>query len=73
MGGKAESAEGAIQLALDTDPQDPELHRELGYVYHAMQRDKEAVRAFRFYLDRNPAATDGETIKTMIKNLEIEE
>jgi len=70
---KYESAEGTIRLALETDPDDPELHRELGYVYHALQRDKESVRAFEFYLNRNPAARDAEAIKGMIQNMVIDE
>lgn len=68
-----ESAEASIKLALDLDPNDPELHRELGYVYYALQRDKEGVKAFNFYLSRNPAATDGEVIRGLIQKMMIEE
>lgn len=69
----AESAEGAIKLAVELDPNDPELQRELGYVYYALQRDKEGVRAFERYLERNPAAADAETIKGLIDRMRIEE
>jgi tetratricopeptide (TPR) repeat protein len=68
-----DSAEGTIRLALETDPDDPELHRELGYVYHGLQRDKEAVAAFQFYLNRSPAASDAVTIKAIIQNSIIDE
>lgn len=68
-----ESAEASIKLALDLDGNDPELHRELGYVYYALQRDKEGVKAFNFYLSRNPAATDGEVIRGLIQKMMIEE
>jgi len=68
-----ESAEASIRLALDLDANDPELHRELGYVYYALQRDKEGVKAFNFYLSRNPAATDAETIRGLIQKMMIEE
>ncbi len=68
-----ESAESSIKLALDLDANDPELHRELGYVYYALQRDKEGVKAFNFYLSRNPAATDGEVIRGLIQKMMIEE
>lgn len=68
-----DSAEAAIKLALDLDSNDPELHRELGYVYYALQRDKEGVKAFNFYLSRSPAATDGEVIRGLIQKMMIEE
>ena len=71
--GKVESAEGSIRLALQTDPEDPELHRELGYVYAALQRDREAVKAFEFYLNRSPAAKDADSIKTIMQQLKIDE
>ena len=58
---------------MDLDANDPELHRELGYVYYALQRDKEGVKAFNFYLSRNPAATDAETIRGLIQKMMIEE
>ncbi len=70
---KPESAEGTIKLALEIDNSDPELHRELGYVYYAMQRDKEGVREFEAYLNRNPAARDAATIKGLIQQMMIEE
>ena len=68
-----DSAEGTIQLALEIDPDDPELHRELGYVYHGEQRDKEAAKAFEFYLSRTPAASDSGTIKAILQNSIIDE
>lgn len=68
-----DSAEGAIRLALETDPDDPELHRELGYVYSGQQRPKEAVKEFEIYLNRNPAAADSGSIRAMIQNMVIEE
>lgn len=70
---KFESAEGAINLALENDRDDPELHRELGYVYHAQQRDKEAVKEFQYYIAKNPTAPDVEQMKRLIENLEIQE
>jgi predicted Zn-dependent protease len=70
---KLESAEGAIKLALEIDPSDPELHRELGFVYYSEQRDKEGAKAFEFYLERNPAARDAATIKGLIQRMMIEE
>jgi len=70
---KPDSAEGTIKLALEIDASDPELHRELGYVYYALQRDKEGVRAFETYLNRNPAARDAATIKGLIQQMMIEE
>lgn len=70
---KPESAEAAIKLAIELDPNDPELHREMGYVYYDQQRDKEGVKAFEYYLSRNPAARDSETIKGLIKKMMIEE
>lgn len=68
-----ESAEGTIHLALDIDANDPELHRELGYVYYGEQRPNEAVKAFEYYLNRNPAATDANTIRSLIRNSVIDE
>jgi tetratricopeptide (TPR) repeat protein len=70
---QADNAEGAIRLALSMDPNDPELHRELGYVYYSLQRDKEGVREFEYYLQRNPAAQDAVSIRGLIKKMEIEE
>jgi len=70
---KFDSAEGAIKLALEVDPNDPELHRELGYVYYSLQRDKEGVKEFQFYLNRNPAAQDADEIRELIKKMVIEE
>lgn len=70
---KPESAEGAIRLALEIDATDPELHRELGFVYYALNRDKEGVREFEFYLTRNPAARDAAAIKGLIQQMMIEE
>src|SRR5690606_38557772 len=69
---QGESAESAIKLAMaldSSDPSkpelsaDPELHRELGYVYYLLQRDTEGVKEFEFYLQRNPAARDSATIR----------
>jgi tetratricopeptide (TPR) repeat protein len=68
-----ESAEGAVKLALQMDSNDPELHRELGYVYYSMQRDKEGVREFEYYLERAPAAQDVSAIRGLIKRMMIEE
>lgn len=70
---RLESAEGSITLALEIDPNDPELHRELGYVYHGQQRNREAVKHFEEYLSRNPAASDATNIRSMIQNMQIEE
>jgi len=70
---KPESAEASIRLALDLDANDPELHREMGYVYYDLQRDKEGVKAFEFYLNRNPAARDAEQIRRLIQRMVIEE
>src|SRR5690606_12847861 len=55
---KPVSAEGAIRLALRIDPKNPELHRKLGYVYYAQQRDKEGVEAFEYFLKETPKARD---------------
>lgn len=71
--GRYESAEASILLALDIDPEDPVLHRELGYVYVAMQRNIEAVAEFRNYLSRSPAADDAEGIKRLMDKLVIPE
>ncbi len=68
-----EGAEGAVRLALALDANDPELHRELGYVYYSQQRDKEGVREFEYYLQRSPAARDATAIRGLIKRMEIEE
>lgn len=70
---KPESAEAAIALAVEIDEADPELQRELGYVYYALQRDKESVRAFEKYLKRKPAAQDAVTIQGLINKLRIEQ
>ncbi|MCB0404498.1 MAG: tetratricopeptide repeat protein [Bdellovibrionales bacterium] len=71
--GNFESAEGAIRLALELDGSDPLLHRELGYVYVALQRNTEAAEAFEDYLKRAPAAQDAGTIKNLINRLVIPE
>lgn len=71
--GRPESAEGAIKLALEIDREDPELHRELGYVYHDLQRYREGVKEFEFYLQRKPAGGDSENLRGMIKRMVIEE
>ncbi len=70
---RATNAESAIKLALKLDANDPELHKELGYVYYGEQRDKEGAREFQLYLSRNPAAQDAEAIKNLIKHMIIEE
>ena len=67
------NAEGAIKLALEIDKDDPELHRELGYVYHDLQRYREGVKEFELYLQRKPAGFDVESIKLLIKKMAIEE
>lgn len=67
------NAEGAIKLALEIDKDDPELHRELGYVYHDLQRYREGVKEFELYLQRKPAGFDVESIKSLIKKMAIEE
>ena len=69
---KFESAEEAINLALQIDPADPELHLERGYVYYALQRDKESVESFEYYLKRQPAAANAEAIKGLINRMRIE-
>jgi regulator of sirC expression with transglutaminase-like and TPR domain len=70
---KPESAEAAIALAVEIDENDPELQRELGYVYYALQRDKESVKAFEKYISRSPAAPDASTIKGLINKMRIEQ
>jgi len=70
---KLEPAESAIKMALSIDNNDPELHRELGYIYYSQQRDKEGVHEFETYLEKNPAATDSQEIKQLIQNMMIEE
>lgn len=69
----AETAEGAIKLALSMDSGDPELHREMGYVYHALKRHREAASSFKTYLDRNPAARDADAVRRIISQTVIEE
>jgi cytochrome c-type biogenesis protein CcmH/NrfG len=71
--GKLDGAEGAIRLALEIDGNDPELHRELGYVFYAQQRDKEGVKEFRRYINGNPTARDVDAIKGLIQKMEIED
>lgn len=70
---KLEGAEGAIKLAIELDPQDPELQRELGYVYYAQQRDKEGAEIFEKYLKANPNARDTAAIKGMLQKMRIEQ
>lgn len=70
---KVDGAEGAIKLALELDPADPELQRELGYVYYAQQRDKEGAEVFEKYLKQNPNARDTATIKGMLQKMRIEQ
>jgi regulator of sirC expression with transglutaminase-like and TPR domain len=60
-------------MALTLDPTEPELHRELGYVYHAQQRYREAAKAFEYYLSRAPGAADGTAIRELIKRTVTEE
>lgn len=71
--GRPDNAEGAVKLALEIDSNDPELHREMGYVYHDLQRYREGVKEFEVYLQRNPAGTDAENIKSLMKKMAIEE
>ncbi len=70
---RPDNAEGAIKLALEIDKEDPELHRELGYVYHDLQRYREGVKEFELYLQRKPAGTDVDNIKGLIKKMLIED
>lgn len=70
---RSDSAEGAIRLALQIDPDDAELHKELGYVYVSLQRDRDAVQAFKVFLSRKPAEKDAEQVRRWIKKLEIPE
>ncbi len=70
---RPESAEGVVKLALEIDSNDPELHREMGYVYLALQRFREGVKEFEIYLQRNPAGADVENLKKLIKTVVIEE
>ncbi len=68
-----EGAEGAIRLALELGPNDPDLLKEQGFVYQGQRRDKEAAAAFESYLKRSPTAVDAEEIKKLIDALVIEE
>jgi len=68
---RPESALAAVSLALDLDPEDPELHRERGYDYYALQRDQEGVKDFQYYLSRTPAAQDAETVRGLIQQMQI--
>jgi tetratricopeptide (TPR) repeat protein len=70
---KLEGAEGAIKLAIELDPTDPELQRELGYVYYAQQRDKEGAEIFEKYLKQNPNARDTAAVKGMLQKMRIEQ
>jgi len=69
--GQVNAAEGSIRLALQLDSTIAELHRELGYVYQALQQDKAAIRAFKEYLTRKPAEQDASDVKKMLKQLEM--
>ncbi len=68
-----ESAESSIKLALDLDGKDPELHKELGYVYYAQHRDKEGAKEFEYYLQENPNGRDIAEIKAKIRQMVIED
>ncbi|MSP18283.1 MAG: tetratricopeptide repeat protein [Bdellovibrionales bacterium] len=70
---RPDNAESAIHLALEIDYNDPELHRELGYVFNDLQRYREGVKEFEIYLERNPAGVDAENIKKLIKVMVIED
>lgn len=70
---RPDNAESAIRLAMEIDYNDPELHRELGYVFNDLQRYREGVKEFEIYLQRNPAGVDAENIKKLIKVMAIED
>ena len=66
-----ESAEGAITLARELDPNDPELIKEYGYIEAGLFHAKEAASAFESYLQRVPAAADAPQIQKWIESLQI--
>jgi len=72
MTNNLDSANASIQLAIKIDPEDPRLQREAGYIYRDSQRVNDAVAAFKFYLERNPAAQDADEIKNIITNLKMD-
>ncbi len=60
----------AYQEAVRLDPAYAEPHREMGLIYRAQSRAKEACAELKKYLALNPGAVDGPIIKGYLSDLE---
>lgn len=59
----AASAEAAFRKGLEINPQNPEAHRGLGYLYERTNQREEAAAEFQKYLDLAPDAKDARQVK----------
>jgi len=55
--------------ALKQSPENPKIHRQLGYIYKAKGQSRLSIETFKVYLNLNPTARDKATIEAIIKDL----
>jgi regulator of sirC expression with transglutaminase-like and TPR domain len=65
----AEKALAEYKLAMESDPELPEPHREMGFLYYGLEKYDEAVVSFRTYLSMAPHAIDADEIRQHIREL----
>jgi tetratricopeptide (TPR) repeat protein len=72
--GRADDAEREYLNALRIDPNDADVHFNLGILYEEEKRDRHrAIRHYTKYLKLNPYGPDAEKVGLWIKQLEIDD
>lgn len=59
-----------LREAAAQDESDPEVHRDLGFVYKELGRRGDAIRSFRTYLERTADAPDRQEVEDEIHQLQ---
>lgn len=67
--GRYETALQLLQKANEIDSNDPNLARQIGYVYYKLGQRKLASESFKVYLNLSPAAKDKAEIQRLIRSL----
>lgn len=60
-----------VLRALQEQPSNSEIHKELGFIYQGLGQSELAIESFETYLKLNPVAQDQDKINAIIKNLKI--
>ena len=70
LSGNLDSAFTMLNEAKEVESGNPNIHKELGALYHTKGSYEKAIKAYRDYLKMNPQAEDKGSIKIRINNIQ---